>query len=299
MKDSRSRFVELRGLRLHLREWGRPGAPRLYFLHGWMDASVSFQFIVDALAADWHVIAPDWRGFGQSGWTPADGYWFADYFADLDAILRLYEDDDAAAVRLVGHSMGGNIALMYAGIRPQRVAQVIALDAFGMLDRAPEEAPGRYRQWLDQLRQPQPVRVHADQALLARQLRKANPRLPADRADWLASAIGQQVDGGWRVAGDPRHKRVNPVLYRRAEAQACWREITAAVLSIEPEDASLRLRLGIDDDTHAAAHACFRQLEVVRLADCGHNLHHDQPAVVARLIEDFVDRHPQPVRAAS
>lgn len=298
MKDSRSRFVDLRGLRLHVREWGQQGAPRLYFLHGWMDASVSFQFIVDALAADWHVIAPDWRGFGLSGWTSADGYWFADYFADLDAILRLYEDDDAVAVNLVGHSMGGNVALMYAGIRPQRVAHVVALDAFGMTDRAPEEAPARYRQWLDQLGQSSPIRVHASLQLLARQLQKANPRLADERAAWLAQAIAQQEEGGWRVAGDPRHKRINPVLYRRGEAQACWREVSAAVLSIEAEDASLRLRLGIDDAAHRAAHACFRRLEVVRLKNCGHNLHHDQPEVVARLIEDFLDPHPEPVPAA-
>ena len=66
MEISRSRFVDVRGLRLHLREWGEEGLPRLYLLHGWMDASPSFQFVVDALAHDWHVIAPDWRGFGRS-----------------------------------------------------------------------------------------------------------------------------------------------------------------------------------------------------------------------------------------
>ena len=68
MTPSRSRFLSIRGLRYHLREWGLEGAPKLFMLHGWMDVSASFQFVVDELAADWHVIAPDWRGFGQTEW---------------------------------------------------------------------------------------------------------------------------------------------------------------------------------------------------------------------------------------
>ena len=87
MKLSRSEFVTVRGLRLHVRHWGNEGAPKLFMLHGWMDVAASFQFVVDALAGDWHVIAPDWRGFGHSDRSGADTYWFPDYVADLDALL--------------------------------------------------------------------------------------------------------------------------------------------------------------------------------------------------------------------
>ena len=66
MKPSRSRFVPIRGLSYHVRTWGDPAARKLFLLHGWMDVSASFQFLVDALADDWHVLAPDWRGFGLS-----------------------------------------------------------------------------------------------------------------------------------------------------------------------------------------------------------------------------------------
>ena len=293
MKISRSRFVEVRGLRLHLREWGREGAPRLYLLHGWMDASPSFQFVVDALAHEWHVIAPDWRGFGLSAWCGVDGYWFPDYFADLDAILRLCEGNDDSPVRLVGHSMGGNVALMYAGIRPARVAGVVALDAFGLPDRPAAEAPGRYQKWLASLTATPRPRVYPSHDAIAARLRQDNPRLSQARATWLAQALAQADGEGWRIAGDPAHRRVNPVLYRRAEAQACWQRIIAPVLVVEPGADHLRARIGVSDTDHAAALACFAALQLLTLADAGHNLHHDQPEQIAGIIEAFfLSDHP-------
>src|SRR5690606_37160511 len=84
---SESLFFDIRGLRYHVRRWGRPDAPALLMLHGWMDASASFQFLVDALEGDWQVYAPDWRGFGETAWSDAPSYWFPDYLADLDRLL--------------------------------------------------------------------------------------------------------------------------------------------------------------------------------------------------------------------
>ena len=92
MKPDISAFQMVRNLRYHVRCWGKAGAPKLFFLHGWMDMSASFQFLVDALRGDWHVIAPDWRGFGLTEWA-RDGYWFPDYYADLDALLQFYQPD--------------------------------------------------------------------------------------------------------------------------------------------------------------------------------------------------------------
>ena len=90
MKNSRSEFIVVRGLRYHVRHWGEDAAPRLFMLHGWMDMSASFQFVVDSLRHEWHVIAPDWRGFGQTADSPTGCYWFPDYLGDLDAILAHY-----------------------------------------------------------------------------------------------------------------------------------------------------------------------------------------------------------------
>ena len=286
MWTSRSRFLPVRGLRYHLREWGREGAPRLFLLHGWMDVSASFQFVVEALRHDWHVLAPDWRGFGHSEWR-GDAYWFPDYLGDLDALLTALSPD--APVDLVGHSLGGNVACLYAGVRPARVRRLVALDAFGLADTAPEQAPGRLEKWLRELSGPAAFRCYPDCAALAERLRAGNPRLSAERAAWLAEHLGE-ADGerGIRLAGDPAHRRVNPVLYRRGEARACWQRVTAPTLWVVPEAAALRGRLGVSDEAHAEARDCFRDFREVTVADSGHNLHHDQPGEVARIIETFL-----------
>src|SRR5947208_7659221 len=117
MKPSESVFVPVRGLRYHCRCWGEALAPKLFMLHGWMDVSASFQFLVDALRGDWDVHAPDWRGYGLTQWGQADCYWLPDYLADLDVLLR--HIDPAQPVNLVGHSLGGNVAAMYAGVQPR------------------------------------------------------------------------------------------------------------------------------------------------------------------------------------
>ena len=152
MKPSDSEFLEIRGLRYHVRRWPRDGAPRMFLLHGWMDVSASFQFVVDALPREWDVYAPDWRGYGLTQWGGSDCYWFADYIADLDRLLEILQPD--APVNLVGHSLGGNVAAMYAGIRPQRVAKLVNLEGFGLAPTLPEQAPRRYARWLDELHTP-------------------------------------------------------------------------------------------------------------------------------------------------
>ena len=122
-----------------MRHWGHAGAPKLFFLHGWMDVSASFQFLVDAFKKDWDVYAPDWRGYGLTEWGKSDCYWFPDYLADLDFILEHFEKDKPA--NLIGHSLGGNVAALYAGIRPERVAKLVNLEGFGLPATRPEQAP--------------------------------------------------------------------------------------------------------------------------------------------------------------
>ena len=141
MKASESQFVQIRELRYHVRRWPRKGAPKVILLHGWMDVSASFQFVVDALRGPWDVYAPDWRGYGLTEWGKSDSYWFPDYLADLDSILERFSAQDA--VNLVGHSLGGNVAALYAGIRPQRVARLVNLEGFGMAPTRPERSEER------------------------------------------------------------------------------------------------------------------------------------------------------------
>jgi pimeloyl-ACP methyl ester carboxylesterase len=287
MKPDTSIFVDIRGLRYHCRSWGPAQAPKLFMLHGWMDVSASFQFLVDALRGDWQVIAPDWRGFGLSEWGPADSYWFPDYVADLDALLTHFEPARPAA--LVAHSMGGNIACLYAGIRPERVGRLVNLEGFGMRATTPGDAPARYAKWLAQLAEKPRFRDYADLAELAARLRAKNARLSEARAAFLAGHWGRLTEGGRaELRSDPAHKLINPVQYHLEEAMACWRSVTAPVLWVDGAESRALDQLRLSAEEYAARKACFKQLTARTVAGAGHMLHHDQPDAVAALIEDFL-----------
>lgn len=287
MRHSESLFFEIRRLRYHVRHWPGDAARRIVLLHGWMDVSASFQFLVDALSRDWDVYAPDWRGYGLTDWGRSDCYWFPDYLGDLDALLKRIAPD--APVDLLGHSLGGNVAALYAGVRPERVARVINLEGFGMSATRPEQAPSRYARWLEELRDPPGLRPYADFGALADRLQKSNPRLTRARAEFLAQHWGREAqDGSVQLRGDPAHKIVNPILYRYEEARAIWQQVRAAVLWVDASESETLKRIGIGAEQYAERRAAIANLRHVTVSDAGHMLHHDQPEVLARLIEDFL-----------
>jgi pimeloyl-ACP methyl ester carboxylesterase len=286
VKPSRSEFVPVRGLRYHVRRWGPAEGRHLIMLHGWMDVSATFQFLVDALTQSWNVVAPDWRGFGQSTWTGGP-YWFPDYVADLAVLLDHYSPD--APAHLVGASMGGNVACLYAGLRPERVASITTLEGFGLASADPEESPDRLAKWLDQLQKPVEPKVYRDFETLAERLCHKDPLLSAARAHILARHLGRQrEDGAVELAADPYHRLVNPVLYRLEEVKACWRRIAAPVLWVVARESPLLRRFVAHDDDYRDRLACFRNLREIVLDAAGHNLQHHQPERLASLIEEFL-----------
>jgi pimeloyl-ACP methyl ester carboxylesterase len=286
LKPSSSKFLPIRGLRHHFRTWGDASAPQLWLLHGWMDLSASFQFVVDAFERDWYVIAPDFRGFGLTEW-PQDGYWFADYLGDLDAMLEHYSPQ--APATLVGHSMGGNIASLYAGVRPERVRALVNLEGFGLPQSDPAKTPQRYADWLQELRSEVGFRPYASVAEYAQRLRTDNPRLQEARAPFLAEhATRTDADGMVRLRGDPRHKRKHAVPYRLDEAMACWRRVTAPVLWVGAAESWIMKNHMKNPVDYEARKACFAKLEEHVIQDCGHMMHIERPEQVARLIEAFL-----------
>ena len=298
---SRSEFVPIRGLSYHVRVWPAKQAdsvlPPLVLVHGWMDVAASYQFMVDALSdpftANRTIIAPDWRGFGLTT-GKADNYWLPDYLADLDFLLDHYADGQK--IDLVGHSMGGNIAMVYSGVRPERIRRLVNLEGFGMPATTPAQAPTRYAKWIDQLKTlhkgEMDLKPYDDVSGVAKRLMKTNPRLSIDKADWLASHwSAPNADGKWQILGEPGHKVVNANIYQAAETLALYQRISAPVLAVEAADDSL-------EKWHKGSYTLTDYHERLKLvadskiaviADAGHMLHHDQPEALATLIEGFLN----------
>ncbi len=287
MKPSQSLYVTIRGLRYHVRHWGRKGAPILFLLHGWMDVSASFQFLVDALKGDWQVLAPDWRGYGLTAWSGQDAYWFPDYIADLHLLLQQFERDRPATV--IGHSMGGNVAGLYAGVRPERISRLVNLEGFGMPGTHADEAPKRYSRWISELTDQSGFRDYESFEALADRLMRNNTRLTRERAIFLAGHWGRQAEEGRVVLrSDPAHKRVNAVLYRAEEAMACWRSITAPVLWIEGEESDMHKHLRLSAEALAERKGCMPKITERIISGAGHMIHHDQPERLADTIERYL-----------
>jgi len=297
-----SSFLPIRGLQYHLHSWGdatlaAPERPPLVMLHGWMDVGASFQFVVDALAAadgfDRWVVAPDWRGFGLTAAPGADSYWFPDYLADLDALLDavLGAAGWTGPIDLLGHSMGGNVVMSYAGVRPARIRRLVNLEGFGMPETRPQQAPKRLAQWLDELKTPQTLRSYDSLQEVAGRLLQNNPLLTLDKAAWLAPHWArQQPDGRWHILGDPAHRRVNPVLYRRDEVLETWKLITAPLLWVEGDLTDISKWWGhrYPRSDFDARLAVVPTVQRERLSPCGHMLHHDQPEALAAKLQRFL-----------
>ena len=304
-RNAQSVFAPVRGLRYHAHVWGdaslaTPGRPPLVLMHGWMDVGASFQFLVDELARvegfDRWVIAPDWRGFGLSDKPAADTYWFPDYLADLDTLLDALTPQSAhSQIDLAGHSMGGNVVMSYAGVRPARIRRLVNLEGFGLPQARPQQAPKRLAQWLDELKSPPALRGYASLERVAARLVKNNPLLSADKAAWLAQHWSRHDnapggDGQWHILADPAHKRVNPVLYHVDEILETWKLITAPLLWAEGNQTDIAKWWGhrYPREEFYARLAVVPKVQRVVLSPCGHMVHHDQPQVLAAHMAAFL-----------
>jgi pimeloyl-ACP methyl ester carboxylesterase len=294
-RQPHSEFIPIRNLTYHVQTWGEPAPDKtpLVMVHGWMDVAASYQFVVDALRQDHYVIAPDWRGYGKTTGAPTDNYWFPDYLADLDFLLDHYAPNQP--VNLVGHSMGGNVVMFYGGVRPERVRRLVNLEGFGMPATKPSQAPGRYASWMDELKKlhrgEMDLKAYDSADGVARRLMKTNPRLGQDKADWLARHwAAENADGQWAIQGDPAHKLTNAQLFRLEEVTALYQGLTMPVLAVEASDNSLDMWWR-GKYTLAEYHERLKvvpNVEIARIDDAGHMMHHDQPDVLAGLIERFI-----------
>ena len=283
---SRTETWDIRGIPINVRHWGPADAPLLLMVHGHRDASITWQFVVDHFARDWRIVAPDWRGFGLSGWAQ-QGYWHQDYLADLDTIVEKISPHEP--VRLIGHSMGGNISNSYAGVRPDRVMKLATVDGFGLRNRGPGELPDHLAKWLKSWRDPLAgARPYKTLREMAERLAQGNPKLDVARALILASQQHRvQEDGSLVWSFDPGHARPFGTLHRVEEWIACWKRITCPVLWIS---SGRPFPPSIEEDTHSLEwrRAQVPHAEFTRMEGTGHNVQHDAPEDLAKLLEAFL-----------
>ena len=274
------RTLDIRGVEYCINEWGDDDATPVFYLHGWADTGSTFQFVVDSMSEDWRIIAPDWRGFGRSSHQGCS-YWFPDYLADLHAIIEIYAP--GAAVPLIGHSMGGNIASLYAGTIPERVSALINIEGFGLEDADPADAPRRYRQWIEKGVSELSFSKYPAIEILAKKIATRSPGIGSAQADFVARQWAF-VDENQVVhlRADAAHKLPNPVLYRRAEAEACWRSVAAPVLLVHGCDSPFADRFG------SITSLPFPNAEAAEVEGAGHMIHFEAPEKLAGLLERFL-----------
>jgi pimeloyl-ACP methyl ester carboxylesterase len=269
------RALPLRGLLFSAIEWGEPVGTPTVFLHGFLDHAGSWSRVASRLSG-WRV-ALDQRGHGRSAWIgPGESYHFPEYLADLDALVDLL----GRPVRLVGHSMGGTVASLYAGARPDAVERLVVVDGLGLADGG-ASARDRMIQFLDGIRAVRDARPMPSVAHAAARLRTAWPGLDEEFATALAARGTRAVPGGFAWSYDPRHRVRAAMPYRQDQHLRFLAEIRCPVLSVRAE------RSIFATEDVARLETGIAGLRVVTLAGTGHMVQLDAPEALASVIASF------------
>ncbi len=268
------RFVSQR-LQLHYVDWGNPQAPPLVMVHGGRDHCRNWDWAAEQLRHDWHVIAPDLRGHGDSAWSPDGAYSMSSYIYDLAQLIHQLR---LAPVTLVAHSLGGNIALRYAGIYPESVRRIVAIEGLGpspkmQAEREAQSAAQRLREWIEEKRRGsgRKPRRYATLEEAHERMQKENPHLSDDRARHLTLyGINQNEDGTWSWKFDNYVRFMNPVDLPQSDVEALWAAIECPTLLLYGADSWA----SNPAEDGRARH--FRNARVELYDNAGHWLHHDQ-----------------------
>ena len=265
------RFYESQGLRLHYADWGNEAAPALILIHGGRDHCRSWDAVAIALRAHFHVMAPDLRGHGDSDWAKGSSYSLSDYVYDLTRLLRVASLKQAA---IVGHSMGGMIALMYAGAYPDQVSRLAVLDGVTIVPGSPRKPiHKRITEWVSQLDKiaERKSRAFNSVAEAAERISAHNTRLTSEQALHLAShGVRQNTDGSYSWKFDQYQSVRAPYRLSPNEHAVLWSRISCPTLLLRGDESFL------PDPQAAGVLTHFRHAHLVTVAGAGHWLHHDK-----------------------
>ncbi len=283
--------LSINGLSHHINFWGSSKKPKLFLFHGWMDLGSSFQFVCEKLSKHFYCIAPDWRGFGKSAHTSNPlGYFFYEYVADAHRLFQKLASNEK--VRVVGHSMGGNILSFYAGTFPERFSHFVNIEGFGIHDMPAIQGPDKMRKWIDEIDESKNFKIYPSLKELAGRLIQTNPRLPMDKAIILARAMSRRVKGGYQIAADPRHKMANPYLFRLEHYMAFLKKIEAQCLLVAAEhtemDEWMKPEGDIQQEIQKRMEWYPAPSQKVIIKNSGHMIHHEKPEELAEMILSFL-----------
>jgi pimeloyl-ACP methyl ester carboxylesterase len=274
-------------LRLHSVDWGNARKPPLLLVHGGRDHCRNWDWAAQALRDDWHVIAPDLRGHGDSQWSPDGSYTMAGYLYDL---AQLVHQQRLAPVTLVGHSLGGNIALRYAGIYPDAVAKIVAIEGVGpprdvLAERAARPIAERMDAWIREQRalSGRLPRRYASIEDAFHRMQEENRHLTAEQARHLTvHGVNRNEDGTYSWKFDNYVRAWPPYDMAGRDIQALWSRITCPTLLLYGEESAS----GDPAADGRARH--FRNARIVGVPKAGHWLHHDQLDEFLRVVREFL-----------
>ncbi len=282
-----SQFFVSQRLRLHYVEWGNEDAPPLVLVHGGRDHCRNWDWVAERLRRDWHILAPDLRGHGDSQWLTGANYGMIDYVYDL---AQLVHQKKLAPVTIVGHSLGGAISLAYTGNYPETVAKVVAIEGLGpppamIAARAKMTIDQRMREWVDSMRglaARAPRKYPSIEEAVAR-MQSENPRLTPEQARHLTvHGVNQNEDGTYSWKFDNYVRAFSPHSFNAEEARVLWKRITCPTLLVRGMESWASNPL---EDGRAAF---FANARVENLEKAGHWVHHDQLEAFLGIVTEFL-----------
>ncbi len=288
-----SRTFYSQRLRLHYVDWGNAGAPPLLLVHGGRDHCRNWDWVARRLRNDWHVIAPDLRGHGDSEWSKSANYSMAGYVYDLAQLIHQLK---LAPVTIVGHSLGGAITIRYAGIYPEHVKRLVAIEGLGRSPKSQAETvtksmAEKMREWIDSQRTAAgrlPRRYRTVEDAFAR-MQEQNKHLSAEQARHLTEhGVSQNEDGTFTWKFDNFVRVWLPYDMPQADIEALWRNVACPSLLVYGKES------WASDPRTDGRIAHFKDAHVVSLAGAGHWVHHDRLDTFMALVEPFLKGQPVP-----
>jgi pimeloyl-ACP methyl ester carboxylesterase len=264
-------------LKLQFWDWGQDRLPPLLLVHGGLDHARNWDWVARSLREHFHVYAMDLRGHGNSAWAPGAIYSIAEHLLDITTLIDLLTKDlpDRGPVHLIGHSLGGILTLVYAGLYPDRVRKVIAIEGLGLpaSHRIHKPAPERLRAWIDSVRKGEDrmPRSYPNLEAAVERMKDANPHLSDEVARHLTvHATNWNADGSLSWKFDNYVRNFAPYGYNIDEQRAIYGGITCPVLLVWGRESWLP-----DPDTEDRAFVIPNR-QVLKVDGAGHWVHHDR-----------------------